>query len=194
MAVDFLFKDNDLYFDSDSDISFTTTTQLSLTQRLYIRFNTWVGQWRYDTTFGFPIYAFIRGLYTTESEVKSELKSLALEEDDVTSVEISSLEWDHSNRVITSCTMVVTTEEGTITIPVAAPVERINDYGTPRDKDDITLCTIDDDDLTGINYLHANLYDLDSMESSSWWKDWQMDDDDKANVDNAITTNLTSGV
>lgn len=187
-GIDFLFKEGDMYFSPQTgDLEWTSTIAEALTERLNMRLKTWTGEWRYNTIYGTPYRRIIQGDFSLEEELKAEFKSVILEDDDVITVQFTKFVLDRGRRLL-DMVIDVTTSDGQIEIPLASPTSTKNSYPEPRLSSDFSICVVTDEELENINTLHDSLYDLDSYEVNSWWKDWILVDTDKDLIDN--TTDL----
>jgi hypothetical protein len=180
---------DDIVFDEYGDFRWTQTVQESLSQRLNIRYKTWLGEWRYNTEFGTPYRQRIRLGGYTESELKAEFISIALEEEDVISAKFSSFSWDRENRTMTG-TLVVITEDGEITIPTASVYTAQNIYPEPYQSASFSFCDLDSlgINLSDVNKVHLLVQTLLEGGINSWYKE----DAAFVGISNSIHTVLDS--
>lgn len=95
---------------SGEQINLIQTNQMSLRQRLYLRFSIWQGDWWFDQTFGFPYRAFI-SKKTVKGVLDGRIKSEVRLEPDVLDIIDFQSSMDVSNRTY-QCFFTVTTVEG----------------------------------------------------------------------------------
>lgn len=112
---------SDILLTEDGDIDLTTnsiifidTNQLSLRQRLNLRFAIWQGEWKYNSLFGTPYRSYI-GKPTTKSAMDSEIKRQIFKEPDVISINSFSSSLDRQARTYTCIAVVATREEDSLT-------------------------------------------------------------------------------
>ena len=112
---------SDILLTEDGDIDLTTnsiifidTDQLSLRQRLNLRFAIWQGEWKYNSLFGTPYRSYI-GKPTTKSAMDSEIKRQIFKEPDVISINSFSSSLDRQARTYTCIAVISTSEEDSLT-------------------------------------------------------------------------------
>ena len=177
--LDFYFDvggENDLVFDEYGDFRWTETVRESLSQRLDIRYKTWLGEWRYNTEFGTPYRQRIRLGGFTEQELKAEFISVALEEEDVISAKFDQFNWDRENRYMEG-TIVVVTEDEEIVIPVTNVYSSQNIYPDPYEAEDFEFCSLESlgIDIDDVNRLHSLVETLPEFKINSWYNEWTRD-------------------
>ena len=108
-----LTDDGDIDLSTDSVI-FIDSNQLSLRQRLNMRFAVWQGEWKYNSLFGTPYKSYV-GKPTTKSAMDAEIKRQIFKESDVISINSFSSSLDRQARTYTCICKVTTREEDSIT-------------------------------------------------------------------------------
>ena len=108
-----LTEEGDIDLTTDS-IIFIDTNQLSLRQRLNLRFAIWQGEWKYNSLFVTPYRSYI-GKPTTKSAMDSEAKRQILKELDVVSIDSFSSSLDRQARLYTCVAVISTREESSLT-------------------------------------------------------------------------------
>ena len=112
---------SDILLTDDGDIDLSTNSvifidsnQLSLRQRLNIRFAVWQGEWKYNSTFGTPYKSYV-GKPTTKSAMDAEIKRQIFKETDVISINSFSSSLDRQARTYTCLAIISTREEDSLT-------------------------------------------------------------------------------
>ena len=108
-----LTDDGDIDLSTDSVI-FIDSNQLSLRQRLNMRFAVWQGEWKYNTLFGTPYKSYV-GKPTTKSAMDAEIKRQIFKETDVISINNFSSSLDRQARTYTCIAVISTREEDSLT-------------------------------------------------------------------------------
>ena len=108
-----LTDDGDIDLSTDSVI-FIDSNQLSLRQRLNMRFAIWQGEWKYNSLFGTPYKSYI-GKPTTKSAMDAEIKRQIFKETDVISINSFSSSLDRQARTYTCIAIIYTKEEDSLT-------------------------------------------------------------------------------
>ena len=108
-----LTDDGDIDLSTDSVI-FIDSNQLSLRQRLNIRFAVWQGEWKYNALFGTPYKSYV-GKPTTKSAMDAEIKRQIFKETDVVSINSFSSSLDRQARTYTCIAIISTREEDSLT-------------------------------------------------------------------------------
>ena len=108
-----LTDDGDIDLSTDSVI-FIDSNQLSLRQRLNMRFAVWQGEWKYNSTFGTPYKSYV-GKPTTKSAMDAEIKRQIFKETDVISINSFSSSLDRQARTYTCIAIISTREENSLT-------------------------------------------------------------------------------
>lgn len=108
-----LTDDGDIDLSTDSVI-FIDSNQLSLRQRLNIRFAVWQGEWKYNSTFGTPYKSYV-GKPTTKSAMDAEIKRQIFKETDVISINSFSSSLNRQARIYTCIAVISTREEDSLT-------------------------------------------------------------------------------
>lgn len=160
----------------DLDISGNTmhlidSNQISLRQRLWIRFSVWTGDWYFDELFGFPYRAFI-GNKVTKSVLDGRIKAEVRAEDDVLDITDFTSTMDVVVRSYT-CYMTVTTREGDV-INIAFSGEKQYSYPTPSDNA-VSLCG-DDQWIKWQNKLYYLInFRMPEYGDATWINTWAGD-------------------
>lgn len=108
-----LTDDGDIDLSTDSVI-FIDSNQLSLRQRLNMRFAVWQGEWKYNSLFGTPYKSYV-GKPTTKSAMDAEIKRQIFKETDVISINSFSSSLDRQARTYTCIAVISTREEDSLT-------------------------------------------------------------------------------
>lgn len=108
-----LTDDGDIDLSTDSVI-FIDSNQLSLRQRLNMRFAVWQGEWKYNSAFGTPYKSYV-GKPTTKSAMDAEIKRQIFKETDVISINSFSSSLNRQARTYTCVAIISTREEDSLT-------------------------------------------------------------------------------
>ena len=133
---DFLLDPDTGDLDVSNGLSLIISNQISLRQRLYLRFNTWQGAWYFDETFGFPHRSYI-GKKVMKAVLDNKIKEVINEEPDVLSIENFSSSMDVSYRSYEASCTVYTTEGEEVELEFSGSKGYI--YPEPSDET-VTLC------------------------------------------------------
>jgi hypothetical protein len=167
---------SDFTLDASGDLDFSgngmnliESNQVSLRQRLYIRFNVWTGDWYFDESFGFPYRTFI-SKKTMKAVLDNRIKStVRLEPDVISIVDFRSVMTVTSRSY--ECYFTVTTREGE-EINLAFLGADTYEYPTPPDGN-ITLCGDDNQFITWQNRLYYLInFRLPIYGDATWYNVW----------------------
>lgn len=155
---------------SGNDLTLISSNQLSLRQRIFLRFAIWNGDWYFDETFGFPYRTFIPKR-TVQAVLDGRIKEEVRSEPDV--LEISSFEstMDVVSRSY-ACYFTVTTAEGE-EVSLAFLGSDSYSYPTPPDSN-VTLCGDEGTIITFKNKLYYLInFRLPAYGDSTWNNRWR---------------------
>ncbi|QYC52531.1 hypothetical protein [Salmonella phage SSBI34] len=159
----------DLDFSGQS-INLIESNQLSLRQRLYLRFAIWSGDWWFDETFGFPYRAFI-SKKTIKSVLDGRIKSEVRMEPDVMEISEFRSEMDVVNRTY-QCFFTVVTQEG-IEVNMAFMGQDGFEYPTPPEGN-TSLCGDEGVVIQFKNKLYYLInFRLPSYGDATWVNNWK---------------------
>lgn len=112
---DFLIDPTTGDLDIRSGLQVIESNQISLRQRLWMRFNTWKGSWYWDETFGFPYLEYI-GKKVMKTILDNKIRSIAREEPDVLNIINFESTMDRRSRTYQAFFEVVTKENEIVRI------------------------------------------------------------------------------
>lgn len=149
----------DLVIGDTGEISFTSTIQESLSQRLELRLNCWKGTWSYNEDFGTPYRQEILFSGRSREEIDAIFSRVIHEEDDVISIKNMVSSRDTGIRTYNIDYVEVITSSGDLQIPITNPNSRNNLYPTPPDTVDDYFkgCDITEEDLELSNKLYKRM-------------------------------------
>lgn len=162
----------DLSFGDDGSkgMSLVLTNQLSLRQRLYLRFGIWSGDWYFDETFGFPYRTFI-GRKTVKSVLDGRIKQEVRQEPDVLQISDFSSSMNVNSRTY-ECYFTVITEEGE-EINLAFQGGDEYEYPTPPESN-VSVCGDEGTIVTFKNKLYYLInFRLPKYGDSTWVNTWK---------------------
>lgn len=164
---------NDLDFTEGIDFRWTETIEESLTQRLQLRYEVWVGEWDYNTTFGTP-YRQIMSSGLNKQQLDAEFTRIAIQEEDVISVKVINSVKNNKTRSYEIRSLEVYTEGGVLEIPISNPYTKTNNYPEPYEFDDFIFCKKTDQEIADYNRLYGfiNFDGLPEAGNSTWWNQW----------------------
>lgn len=138
---------------TDNQLNIIETNQMSLRQRLYIRFSIWQGDYFFDENIGFPYNSFI-SKRVLKVVLDNQIKETTRLENDVLQIQNFQSQIDQINRIY-SCIFEVITKEGDV-IPLAFVGNDKYSYPDPNDdQNSPTLC-----DQDGFIKIQHKLYYL----------------------------------
>lgn len=151
-------------------MSLVTTNQLSLRQRLYLRFAIWGGSWYFDEAFGFPYRTFI-AKKVIKAVLDGRIKSEVRQEPDVMDV----LDFTSVINIDTrsyECYFTVTTQEGE-EVNLAFYGGDAYRYPTPPEGN-VQLCGDESTLITFKNKLYYLInFRLPQYGDSTWVNKWR---------------------
>lgn len=155
---------------TDSQMNLLQTNQMSLRQRLYLRFAIWSGSWYFDEAFGFPYRTFI-SKKTIKAVLDGRIKSEVRQEVDVLSINDFQSSMDVLSRSY-QCFFTVVTQEGeelNLAFVGADPYT----YPTPPESN-VTLCGDEGEIIRFKNKLYYLInFQLPEYGSKTWVNKWK---------------------
>jgi hypothetical protein len=154
---------------SDGGIGLIESNQVSLRQRLYIRFNVWTGDWYFDESFGFPYRTFI-SKKTMKAVLDNRIKdTVRLEPDVMSIVDFRSVMKSASRSY--ECYFTVITQEGE-EVSLAFLGSDPYQYPTPPEGN-VTLCGDDNQFINWQNKLYYLInFRLPIYGDATWYNTW----------------------
>jgi len=162
----------DLSFDSTDkkEMVLTPTNQLSLRQRLYLRFSVWLGDWYFDDTFGFPYRTFV-GKKTVKSVLDGRIKQEVRQEPDVLQILDFTSTMDVASRSYECYFTVYTQEEEEINLAFVGSDKY--EYPTPPESN-TSLCGDEGAAIEFKNKLYYLVnFRLPKYGDSTWENTWK---------------------
>lgn len=154
--------------DVSTGLQLIESNQVSLRQRLWLRFNVWSGYWYFDETFGFPYKAYL-GKKVMKTILDNKIKEVARLEPDVLDVTSFKSVMDHTTRSYQAFFEVTTKEEEVVRLAFVGTDEYY--YPTP-DGGTTTLCD-DDGWIEWGNKLYFLInFRLPRTGDATWWNTW----------------------
>jgi hypothetical protein len=155
---------------SGGELNLITSNQISLRQRLWIRFSVWTGDWFFDESFGFPYRTFI-GKKVMKAVLDGRIKQTVREETDVLDITSFSSKMEVVSRSY-ECYMTVTTRDG---VNTNIAFTGGNDYAYPTPPEgSVNLCG-DDRWITWQNKLYYLInFRLPQYGDATWYNTWSV--------------------
>lgn len=151
-------------------MSVVTSNQMSLRQRLYLRFAIWGGDWYFDEAFGFPYRTFV-GKKTMRAVLDGRIKAEVRLEPDVLQIVGFTSQMNISSRTY-QCHFTVVTVEGE-EVNLAFVGEDQYTYPTPPDSN-VQLCGDEGSIITFKNKLYYLInFRLPKYGDSTWVNKWK---------------------
>ena len=160
----------DLDFGTNNSMQIVTTNQMSLRQRLFLRFAVWAGDWYFDETFGFPYRTFI-SKKTVKAVLDGRIRYEVRQEPDVISIVDFNSKMDVSSRSY-ECFFTVVTVEGE-EINLAFVGSDPYEYPTPPEGN-VQLCGDEGSIIEFKNKLYYLInFRLPKYGDSTWVNTWK---------------------
>lgn len=170
LLVDPLTGDLDFGQPGDRGMNIVVTNQMSLRQRLFLRFAIWGGDWYFDEAFGFPYRTFI-AKKTVKAVLDGRIKSEVRQEPDVLAITDFFSQMDVVARTY-KCYFTVVTAEGE-EINLAFLGEDQFAYPTPPESN-VQLCGDEGTIITFKNKLYYLInFRLPKYGDSTWVNTWK---------------------
>ncbi|MDB4311872.1 hypothetical protein N9937_00440 [bacterium] len=151
---------NDLIIEN-GDLQMSTSIAQNLRQRIYVKLNAWMGEWKLNINFGVPYRQeiFVGGV--TKEGVDTIFRSKILEYSDVISITEFRSELDSTNRRYSITSLVIKTNDGPTDIINSFAPDNIEYQPSPI-SDAGNLCGTVTPDLTNRfhQFLHFDLVGL----------------------------------
>lgn len=149
------------------------TNQLSLRQRLWLRFNIWQGDWYFDETIGFPYRTYL-GQKVMKTILDNKIKEITRLEPDVLAINDFQSSMDRIGRSYEAYFEVLTQEQEIVRIAFVGS----QDYYYPSPDDASSPASLCGED--GWIYWSNKLYYLVNFRlprpgDSTWYNTWQGD-------------------
>lgn len=155
---------------STRTLQVVTSNQMSLRQRLYLRFGIWQGTWYFDETIGFPYGMFI-AKKTSKTVLDNRIKQEVRQEPDVIAIEGFTSSIDVTSRSY-KCFFTVVTSEGE-EINFAFLGEDAFEYPTPPEGN-VELCGDTGSLVEFKNKLYYLInFRLPKYGDSTWINNWK---------------------
>lgn len=170
LLIDPLTGDLDFGQPGDRGMNLVLTNQMSLRQRLYLRFAIWSGTWYFDDAFGFPYKTFI-AKKTVKAVLDGRIKSEVRREPDVVAITDFASTMDVVGRSY-KCYFTVVTVEGE-EINLAFVGDDAYEYPTPPESN-VQLCGDDGEVISFKNKLYYLInFRLPKYGDSTWINKWK---------------------
>lgn len=165
---DFLIDPTTGDLDIRSGLQVIESNQMSLRQRLWMRFNTWTGSWYFDETFGFPYLSFI-GKKVMKTVLDNKIRSIAREEPDVLNIINFESTMDRRSRTYQAFFEVVTKENEIVRIAFIG----FDQFEYPQPEAGSTSLCDDEGWIEWANKLYYLInFRLPRTGDATWWSEW----------------------
>nr|DAY62347.1 MAG TPA: Baseplate wedge protein [Caudoviricetes sp.] len=165
---DFLIDPTTGDLDIRSGLQVIESNQMSLRQRLWMRFNTWTGSWYFDETFGFPYLSFI-GKKVMKTVLDNKIRSIAREEPDVLNIINFESTMDRRSRTYQAFFEVATKENEIVRIAFIG----FDQFEYPQPEAGSTSLCDDEGWIKWANKLYYLInFRLPRTGDATWWSEW----------------------
>lgn len=154
--------------DVSKGLQIIDSNQVSLRQRLWLRFNIWTGDWYFDETFGFPYRAYL-SKKVMKTILDNKIKEVTRQEPDVLEITNFDSVMDRTTRSYQAFFEVMTKEQEIVRIAFVGTDE----YSYPiPDEGQTTLCD-DEGWIEWANKLYYLInFRLPRTGDATWWNTW----------------------
>lgn len=154
--------------DIRSGLQVIESNQISLRQRLWMRFNTWKGSWYWDETFGMPYTDYI-GKKVMKTILDNKIRSIAREEPDVLNIINFESTMDRRSRTYQAFFEVVTKENEIVRIAFIG----FDQFEYPQPEAGSTSLCDDEGWIKWANKLYYLInFRLPHTGDAAWWSEW----------------------
>lgn len=154
--------------DIRSGLQVIESNQISLRQRLWMRFNTWKGSWYWDETFGMPYTDYI-GKKVMKTILDNKIRSIAREEPDVLNIINFESTMDRRSRTYQAFFEVVTKENEIVRIAFIG----FDQFEYPQPEAGSTSLCDDEGWIKWANKLYYLInFRLPHTGDATWWSEW----------------------
>lgn len=154
--------------DIRSGLQVIESNQMSLRQRLWMRFNTWKGSWYWDETFGMPYTDYI-GKKVMKTILDNKIRSIAREEPDVLNIINFESTMDRRSRTYQAFFEVVTKENEIVRIAFIG----FDQFEYPQPEAGSTSLCDDEGWIKWANKLYYLInFRLPHTGDAIWWSEW----------------------
>lgn len=160
--------------DVSKGLTLIESNQTSLRQRLWLRFNVWVGDWYFDESFGFPYRTYI-SKKVMKTILDNKIKEVTRLEPDVLEITSFNSTMDHTTRSYQAFFEVTTREQEIVRIAFVGTDE----YYYPAPEEGVTTLCDDDGWIPWANKLYYLInFRLPRTGDLTWWNTWSGPDMD----------------
>ena len=157
--------------DVSTGLQLIESNQVSLRQRLWLRFNVWAGDWYFDETFGFPYRTYI-SKKVMKTVLDNKIKEITRLEPDVLEIADFQSVMDHTTRSYSAFFEVLTKEQEIVRIAFVGA----DDYYYPTPNPETTTLCGDGGWIPWGNKLYYLInFRLPKTGDATWWNTWAGD-------------------
>lgn len=154
--------------DVSEGLKLIESNQVSLRQRLWLRFNVWQGDWYFDETFGFPYRTYI-SKKVMKTVLDNKIKEVTRQEPDVLEITYFHSTMDSGTRSYQAYFEVTTKEQEVVRIAFIGQDE----YYYPEADARTTILCDDDGWILWANKLYYLInFRLPRTGDATWWNKW----------------------
>lgn len=157
--------------DVSTGLQLIDSNQVSLRQRLWLRFNVWAGDWYFDETFGFPYRTYI-SKKVMKTVLDNKIKEITRLEPDVLEIADFQSVMDHTTRSYSAFFEVLTKEQEIVRIAFVGGDDYY--YPTPN-PETTTLCGNEGWIPWGNKLYYLINFRLPKTGDATWWNTWTGD-------------------
>lgn len=157
--------------DVSTGLQLIDSNQVSLRQRLWLRFNVWAGDWYFDETFGFPYRTYL-SKKVMKTVLDNKIKEITRLEPDVLEILDFRSTMDHTTRSYSAFFEVLTKEQEIVRLAFVGG----DDYYYPTPSTDGAQLCGDDGWIEWGNKLYYLInFRLPRTGDATWWNTWAGD-------------------
>lgn len=164
---DFLVDPETGDLDVSQGLQLIDSNQISLRQRLWLRFNIWQGDWYFEETIGFPYRTYI-SKKVMKTVLDNKIREVCRLEPDVLEINDFQSSMDHTTRTYEAYFEVITRENEIIRLAFIGT----DSFSYPEPDDEAVLC----DDTRWIAWANKLYYlinfRLPEYGNATWWNLW----------------------
>lgn len=154
--------------DVSQGLQLIESNQVSLRQRLWMRFNVWTGDWYFDESFGFPYRAYL-SKKVMKTILDNKIKEVARMEPDVLEITSFDSKMDKTTRSYQAFFEVTTRENEVVLLAFVGEEE----YSYPMAEDGRAVLCDDEGWIKWANKLYYLInFRLPVTGDATWWNTW----------------------
>lgn len=154
--------------DVSQGLQIIESNQISLRQRLWLRFNVWTGNWYFDETFGFPYRTYL-GKKVMKNVLDNKIKEVTRREPDVLEITSFQSSMDANTRSYQAYYEVTTRNNEVVRLAFVGS----DSYYYPTPEEGQTILCDDQGWVEWGNKLYYLInFRLPRTGDATWWNTW----------------------